>query len=707
MSAPFGALPTGSLIIKASCDERLKRLAFGPPLEALRHAEVRERLAEILQLDDATTFAVCWNDDDGETCEIESDADLREALIYHAPSDPARLHETVTIRVVVRIDATIDFSDFSSNSSAFAAPRSTGSASLAGSFYRPPPPPSPPSFFANSEADVDEDEARSAWASTSAGSIVNKAPSTSSASDWSYVDQDREERDSSSLASWSRDGASTDYALQSGSSNDSAIDVLEATWERARNGRAQQPGPASNGLDLLSWRNALPSRSRSSSSSSGSDATEAGRSPRSNIAALDALRLQSRALAQSAGQAPHLGVTCSTCGIQPIRGPRFHCTECPEGVDLCTPCEAASQFTSAASHSASHAMLKVLTPISSVSVASALGTALMSTQQRLYAEAASAGVRRAPPAFQQSFDAAGNELRVPGEWNSANFARDTSATCDYCNGNLEDVRFLCANCPLQINNGEGYNLCQTCERHSLQCHDPAHFFLKIRIRRGQPAQLRLDAHMHDFREALLPMLYKDLVGDESASSAGSSSGASNTILNYRMARELFARGQRDAPSANAQAAGPNASPSTTLVPFGQRQLPDLPGSIRARIGHWGRQLRDEYELRQLVPAGFGSTNSPGDAAMVTKRQNLVPVESLVHPSTMCDGCYEVISGPWLRCCNCPASYDVCEACEARLGHNPRHAFAVFKQPLDLDLFRSAVDMEDNRANRPLLPFLLT
>lgn len=49
---------------------------------------------------------------------------------------------------------------------------------------------------------------------------------------------------------------------------------------------------------------------------------------------------------------------------------------------------------------------------------------------------------------------------------------------------------------------------------------------------------------------------------------------------------------------------------------------------------------DEIELRRLT-----------DTNGVRTRQ-LVPLSALIHPSILCDLCYEVIEGPWLRCCNC-------------------------------------------------------
>lgn len=52
----------------------------------------------------------------------------------------------------------------------------------------------------------------------------------------------------------------------------------------------------------------------------------------------------------------HRGVTCNGCGASPIRGARYHCTECAD-VDLCQFCESARR------HSRYHVLVKSKVPI--------------------------------------------------------------------------------------------------------------------------------------------------------------------------------------------------------------------------------------------------------------------------------------------------------------------------------------------------------
>lgn len=61
---------------------------------------------------------------------------------------------------------------------------------------------------------------------------------------------------------------------------------------------------------------------------------------------------------------------------------------------------------------------------------------------------------------------------------------------------------------------------------------------------------------------------------------------------------------------------------------------------------------------------------------------------------MCDNCFQLITGIWYCCCHCKPSYDLCSACEGRVVHDPGHAFAMFKQPVDMDLYKSVVDHQD-------------
>lgn len=52
----------------------------------------------------------------------------------------------------------------------------------------------------------------------------------------------------------------------------------------------------------------------------------------------------------------HRGVSCNTCGMSPIKGVRYHCSECAD-VDLCQKCETAKR------HNRTHILLKIKVPI--------------------------------------------------------------------------------------------------------------------------------------------------------------------------------------------------------------------------------------------------------------------------------------------------------------------------------------------------------
>lgn len=52
----------------------------------------------------------------------------------------------------------------------------------------------------------------------------------------------------------------------------------------------------------------------------------------------------------------HHGVSCNSCKLSPIRGIRYHCTECPD-IDICNMCEVNKR------HSKFHTLVKISIPI--------------------------------------------------------------------------------------------------------------------------------------------------------------------------------------------------------------------------------------------------------------------------------------------------------------------------------------------------------
>ena len=61
---------------------------------------------------------------------------------------------------------------------------------------------------------------------------------------------------------------------------------------------------------------------------------------------------------------------------------------------------------------------------------------------------------------------------------------------------------------------------------------------------------------------------------------------------------------------------------------------------------------------------------------VASDSSVAYLETLVHPSALCDRCMTPIEGVWFRCCYC--GRDLCDACEDVDTHNDAHVFIVFK-----------------------------
>jgi len=66
MAGLHQSLPLGvPLVLKASCDERIKRIRFAPNLSTLQFNDFQQKIAKSLQFDDVD-FCITWEDDDGE-----------------------------------------------------------------------------------------------------------------------------------------------------------------------------------------------------------------------------------------------------------------------------------------------------------------------------------------------------------------------------------------------------------------------------------------------------------------------------------------------------------------------------------------------------------------------------------------------------------------------------------------------------------------
>lgn len=50
---------------------------------------------------------------------------------------------------------------------------------------------------------------------------------------------------------------------------------------------------------------------------------------------------------------------CYICGDEPIKGSRFHCEDCPEGVDLCSNCTLAQHQAEEPLHPVTHQLVRI------------------------------------------------------------------------------------------------------------------------------------------------------------------------------------------------------------------------------------------------------------------------------------------------------------------------------------------------------------
>ncbi|KAE8219447.1 hypothetical protein CF319_g6858 [Tilletia indica] len=344
------------------------------------------------------------------------------------------------------------------------------------------------------------------------------------------------------------------------------------------------------------------------------------------------------------------------------------------------------------------------------------------------------------------------------------------AHCFNCQKSLHNgPRFICANCPLgQLTPGVlGLNLCEDCERVSQELHDPSHFFIKIQRPRhgtgGAGAWTALNAHAisrlrtrtgDDIEAPLLPILYKDARAIATGGPLVTTRprvGSTSTVRRDDGANDLTDDEDEDVlrnvqvsiDSGSAGLSGsiarawPLSQPFATTLALarsgriGKAYQKTLHGAIR----NWVQTTKDEFETYRmnLICPRTSNGNSPTTSApssdstrscrllrpsgwvgcekFGTKNAAYVPIRDLVHPSILCDNCYECIEGVWYRCCSCKESFDLCSRCEARVDHDSRHVFAVFKQPVDMALFKSLIDhaAEANGHSvsaRPMLPVLL-
>ncbi|GAA6010084.1 hypothetical protein JCM10207_007551 [Rhodosporidiobolus poonsookiae] len=117
-------------------------------------------------------------------------------------------------------------------------------------------------------------------------------------------------------------------------------------------------------------------------------------------------------------------------------------------------------------------------------------------------------------------------------------------------------------------------------------------------------------------------------------------------------------------------------------------------------------LRSETGGRRA--SSGGSSGSGSGSGRSSRSSGRVGRDEVMHPNVICDGCSQPIQGAWLRCCHCPASYDLCERCLAlspytSAPHPPHHVFIKLKRPVDLPLLREITRLR-TRTPRALIEF---
>lgn len=685
------------LILKASCDERLKRIRFPPNVQLLCFSEFQRKVAHALQFDDVE-FSVTWQDDDGERCEITSNEDLSEALAYFAPSLGSQSGNEVTpitMRVNVRVETAVSLSDFGS------------------------------SVLDDSDG---SDESVSVWRQGSPKSMGSQRAGVGrSLADRSYSRPTR-----LSSASSSANGAGP-RSKRSGSNGTGKV-LTQYPWHVSRvqsttfisrsptssaSASLNGGGEGDDFLRTLSLHSSSLSTDsvRDADVDSDSDDSVHTRAPRAGAAKRhNGVRLGASAREAPNGFNVHEGVRCRACNVEPIVGVRYHCASCVKGADFCEECERNGMaIRKSTQHTESHLMLKLATPIRGDDVAEVISHVMGLTTKRLIEQASTPSSSSVSPSVQTSNTSSSAEHSMTSTNTSQSINVAAAVRCSFCSTPILGVRYMCANCPINsASSHDGYNLCHSCEAHSLKCHDPAHFFIKISAVPPLAGVERLPLgerwYVLDVTQGgpLLPCLYADQEPYDPflPPSVRSTIGNQTVRIGDSFSMDLEAVQEQHAILAGSQgdqAVRLSNRDGTAVVESQRHQSAPTVTSSGFGLSRWRSswcpspsENRGSMELRNVRQ---------------TTARSVVPLSDLCHPSILCDSCFQVIHGAWYRCCHCTSSYDLCGTCMSRIAHDSTHAFAVFKQPVDLDLFKSCVDHQDAGdtpgSSRPMLAFPLS
>lgn len=702
-----------SLVVIVDHQGSHSRLALPPSLSphSLSTEELRTRIGRRLSLSRHEAFDIEWVDDDNNVSYISDDESLREALDFFTPSSAAVSSPTsssfssssspapVELQVRIRFCTRISLSDSSGPSEV--GKRASSSSSASGS-------------------------------------------SAASSSSWWQTDEDEEE------ASSSQNGSSRSNGHSSGETWEYVRRAGDQTRTTSKSSATSSRLPPLNGRQRMA---AYPRRdAENDADSDDEEGTEYAYSVESSVPA-------SLARCNSGSTtAVHRGIRCVACDTTPIRGPRYLCLVCPDGVSFCARCEDVGRAIQHGPHLATHALVKLV----EAGTMTGAGSSSSSSMGASHEDIASTLIRAAQ---QLTIGRSGTSAANPVALSSSSSTRQPPPSlsllpqpppppsplahdvlCSFCSEPIVGARFLCANCPLDLPtpedspattpNGEGdgeqdgtpsptppqtviltphegFNLCSSCEQHSLSIHDADHFFIRIPSPaalvgggdgsgRSAPLPLRLNPYLtiRHRTEGLLPTLYRgdDLGWEEMKRAMKTEQGGSG--VGAGMLAKVTSSSYAD-----------NAA-----IALGLAQAAQLgTGSSSSNNNATAVAPRSRFFSRWCPTATTPTTSTPPATANLDERTY---VSSLVHPNIFCDVCFNVVEGFWMRCTSCPVSYDVCQDCATRGAvyeqHDRSHAFAVFKRAVDLDLFRSLVDhfgLPEGMADGPepshaMLPFPL-
>lgn len=306
MNGLHSYLPTGvSLVVKASCDDSIKRIRFAPDVTKLQFCEFQEKIAKAL-LFDHYDFKITWEDDDGEHCDITSTDDLQEALFYFCPSEVDTTCQSLNMRVSVRVDAKVSLSDYGS--------------SVCGE--------------SDDEGTIASMSSRSAinMKSSIRSKIYSNGNSASRTSEWgrSFTIPPSFKQSFDNPISKEKKASACHNGWGSASCSRWFHTKCLAASTRDHSDQSSYAGTISS-LQSLSLRGKRSDRDKEGGSSgdeSGDSAHTRGPNGRCNRKRSD------RVNDQNLRRRHHHGVTCRSCQTSPISGIRYFCASCAGGADF-------------------------------------------------------------------------------------------------------------------------------------------------------------------------------------------------------------------------------------------------------------------------------------------------------------------------------------------------------------------------------------